>query len=175
MEKTLRSIDGNPNLVITDSQVFGFVSKIVPKEIPLTSFSIVMARLRGDFDNYMKGTPHLSQLKDGDKVLLLESCTHHSTCDDIGRVKIPRWLGECTGARLEVDVSSGRDFPEDLARYKLIVQCGGCMLNRREMLSRLQAAAGQGVPVTNYGMCISYAKGVFDRVMSPFRKELENL
>ena len=171
----LRVLGRKPDLVICDSQVVDLMVRETPPDVPCTTFSILFSRLKGDIRLFAAGTGAIGKLKDGDRILIAEACTHHAADDDIGRVKIPRWLGECTGAHLEVDVSSGRDFPEDLARYKLIVQCGGCMLNRREMLSRLQAAAGQGVPVTNYGMCISYAKGVFERVMSPFRVELENL
>ena len=173
--RSLGLLRRKPDLVVCDSQAVDLVVRETPEDVPCTTFSILFARLKGDMRLLAAGTKAIGKLKDGDRILIAEACTHHASDDDIGRVKIPRWLAECTGARLEVDVSSGRDFPEDLARYKLVVQCGGCMLNRREMLTRLQAAAGAGVPVTNYGMCISYARGVFDRVMSPFRKELENL
>ncbi|MBQ9503235.1 MAG: [Lentisphaeria bacterium] len=170
----LKSLNRRPDLVICDSQVVDLMVRDTPPDVPCTTFSILFSRLKGDIRLFAAGTKAIDELRDGDRILIAEACTHHASGDDIGRVKIPRWLRECTGARLEVDVSAGRDFPGDLARYKLVVQCGGCMLNRREMLSRLQAAAKEGVPVTNYGMCISYAKGVFDRVMSPFRSDLES-
>ena len=157
----------NPALIVTDSQVFGYVSKIVPQDIPLTSFSIVMARLRGDFDNYVKGTPHLSHLKDGDTVLLLESCTHHSTCEDIGRVKIPRIIRQRVGESVTFDIRAGKDFPENLRSYDLIIHCGACMFNRRMMLSRISKAQQQGVPITNYGLAIAHLQGILPHVALP--------
>ena len=159
-----------PALVVTDSQVFGYVSKIVPPEIPLTSFSIVMARLRGDFDHYMKGTPHLSQLKDGDTVLLLESCTHHSTCEDIGRVKLPRMILKYTGKDIHFEYVAGLapiDHPE---KYAMAIQCGGCMSTRKQLLNRTNLFVNQGVPISNYGMALAYMNGIFERVMEPFKK-----
>lgn len=158
-----------PALVVTDSQVFGYVSKIVPQEIPLTSFSIVMARLRGDFDNYVKGTPHLSRLQDGDTVLLLESCTHHSTCEDIGRVKLPRMILSFTGKNVKFEYVAGLapiDHPE---RYAMAIQCGGCMSTRKQLLNRTNLFVNQGIPISNYGMALAYMNGIFDRVMAPFR------
>ena len=158
-----------PALIVTDSQVFGFVSKIVPQEIPLTSFSIVMARLRGDFDNYVKGTPHLSQLKDGDTVLLLESCTHHSTCEDIGRVKLPRMILKYTGKDIHFEYVAGLapiDHPE---RYAMAIQCGGCMSTRKQLLNRTNLFVNLGIPISNYGMALAYMNGIFERVMAPFR------
>lgn len=157
-----------PALVVTDSQVFGVVSKIVPPTIPLTSFSIVMARLRGDFDNYTKGTPHLSQLKDGDTVLLLESCTHHSTCDDIGRVKLPRMILKFTGKDIRFEYVSGLSHIPDPKKYAMAIQCGGCMSTRKQILNRTNPFVNQGIPISNYGMALAYMNGIFERVMQPF-------
>ena len=157
-----------PALVITDSQVFGFVSQIVPQEIPLTSFSIVMARLRGDFDNYVKGTPHLSQLKDGDIVLLLESCTHHSTCDDIGRVKLPRLILKYTGKDIRFEYVAGLSPIDHPERYAMAIQCGGCMSTRKQLINRTNLFVNQNIPISNYGMALAYMNGIFERVMSPF-------
>ena len=159
-----------PALIVTDSQVFGFVSKIVPADIPLTSFSIVMARLRGDFDNYVKGTPKLSELKDGDTVLLLESCTHHSTCDDIGRVKLPRMILHFTGTDIRFDYVSGLSPIAHPEKYALAIQCGGCMSTRKQLLNRTNLFVNQGIPISNYGMALAYMNGIFDRVMQPFMK-----
>lgn len=158
-----------PALVVTDSQVFGFVSKIVPPKIPLTSFSIVMARLRGDFDNYVKGTPHLSQLKDGDTVLLLESCTHHSTCEDIGRVKLPRMILKFTGKDIRFEYVAGLAPIMEPERYAMAIQCGGCMSTRKQLLNRTNLFVNQGISISNYGMALAYMNGIFDRVMQPFR------
>ena len=157
-----------PALIVTDSQVFGFVSKIVPQEIPLTSFSIVMARLRGDFDNYMKGTPYLSQLKDGDKVLLLESCTHHSTCEDIGRVKLPRMILQFTGKDIQFEYVAGLAPIPEVKKYAMAIQCGGCMSTRKQLLNRTNLFVNQGIPISNYGMALAYMNGIFNRVMRPF-------
>ena len=159
-----------PALIVTDSQVFGFVSKIVPADIPLTSFSIVMARLRGDFDNYVKGTPKLSELKDGDTVLLLESCTHHSTCDDIGRVKLPRMILHFTGKDIRFEYVSGLSPIANPEKYALAIQCGGCMSTRKQLLNRTNLFVNQGIPISNYGMALAYMNGIFDRVMQPFMK-----
>ena len=159
-----------PALIVTDSQVFGFVSKIVPTDIPLTSFSIVMARLRGDFDNYVKGTPKLSELKDGDTVLLLESCTHHSTCDDIGRVKLPRMILSFTGKDIRFDYVSGLSPIANPKKYALAIQCGGCMSTRKQLLNRTNLFVNQDIPISNYGMALAYINGIFDRVMQPFMK-----
>ena len=158
-----------PALIVTDSQVFGFVSKIVPQEIPLTSFSIVMARLRGDFDNYVKGTPHLSQLKDGDTILLLESCTHHSTCEDIGRVKLPRMILKFTGKDIHFEYVAGLAPIEHPEKYAMAIQCGGCMSTRKQLLNRTNLFVNQGIPISNYGMALAYMNGIFERVMEPFK------
>ena len=158
-----------PALIVTDSQVFGFVSKIVPADIPLTSFSIVMARLRGDFDNYVKGTPHLSQLKDGDTVLLLESCTHHSTCEDIGRVKLPRMILKYTGKEIHFEYVAGLSPIEHPEKYAMAIQCGGCMSTRKQLLNRTNLFVNQGIPISNYGMALAYMNGIFERVMEVFK------
>ena len=158
-----------PALVVTDSQVFGYVSKIVPNDIPLTSFSIVMARLRGDFDNYVKGTPHLSELKDGDTVLLLESCTHHSTCEDIGRVKLPRMILRFTGKDIKFEYVAGLSPIANPEKYAMAIQCGGCMSTRKQLLNRTNLFVNQGIPISNYGMALAYMNGIFERVMEPFR------
>jgi len=158
-----------PALAVTDSQVFVKADASIPKDIPLTSFSILLARFKGDFDNYLKGTPKISELKDGDRVLLLESCTHHVACDDIGRTKIPRWISGYTGKKLEYDVVAGLDIlPRPITGYSLVVQCGGCMITRRQLFNRLQPAIKAGVPVTNYGMAIAYVQGIYDRAIAPF-------
>ena len=158
-----------PALVVTDSQVFGMVSKIVPPEVPLTSFSIVMARLRGDFEHYRQGTPHLSELKDGDSVLLLESCTHHSTCDDIGRVKLPRMILKFTGKDIHFEYVSGLAPISKPEKYAMAIQCGGCMSTRKQLLNRTNLFVNQGIPISNYGMALAYMNGIFDRVMQPFQ------
>ena len=159
-----------PALVVTDSQAFDFVSKLVPEDVPLTGFSIIFARMKGDFDAYMKGTPKLSDLKDGDKILMLESCTHQVTCDDIGRVKLPNWIKKFSAKNIEFDFISGiAPLPADLSTYALIVQCGGCMVTRKQVVNRIKMAAQQGVAVTNYGLAIAYLNGIFDRVTEPMR------
>ena len=154
--------------MVTDSQAFEKVSKIVPDDVPLTSFSILFARLKGDLAELAKGVKVIESLKEGDRVLIAEACSHHPLQDDIGRTKIPRWLQEYTGVKLKIDVVAGRDFPDDLTPYKLIISCGACMFNRQEMLSRIEKAQKAKVPITNYGMVISYIHGIFDRAMRPF-------
>ena len=157
-----------PALVVTDSQAFDFVSKLVPEDVPLTGFSIIFARMNGDFEAYMKGTPKLSTLKDGDKILMLESCTHQLTCDDIGRVKLPNWIKKFSGKKIEFDFISGiAPLPSDLSSYALIIQCGGCMVTRKQVVNRIKMAAQQGVAVTNYGLAIAYLNGIFERVTAP--------
>ena len=157
-----------PALVVTDSQAFEKVSKIVPPEVPLTSFSILFARLKGDLYELAKGVESISSLKEGDNILIAESCSHHPLKDDIGREKIPRWLQQYTGVKLNIEVISGRDFPEDITKYKLIIHCAGCMFNRQQMLSRIEKAKKAHIPITNYGMVISYIHGIFARAMKPF-------
>lgn len=165
----LRKTNIKPKLAITDSQIFLQASASIPPEIPLTGFSVLLARYKGDFDNYLKGTPQLSKLKDGDKVLILESCSHHVSCDDIGRVKIPRWLSDFTGKKLDYTVVSGLDnIPGEITNYAIVIQCGGCVLTRKQIISRLKPAVDAGVPVTNYGMAIAYIQGIYDRAIKPF-------
>jgi [FeFe] hydrogenase H-cluster maturation GTPase HydF len=164
-----------PALAITDSQVFVKADASIPAEIPLTSFSIMLARFKGDFENYLKGTPKISDLKDGDRVLLLESCTHHVACDDIGRTKIPRWITNFTGKKIEYDVVAGLDaLPRPVNEYSLVIQCGGCMITRRQLHNRLQSAIKAGIPVTNYGMAIAYVQGIYKRAIAPFVKNEED-
>ena len=164
-----------PSLAITDSQVFVKADASIPRDVPLTSFSIMLARFKGDFDNYLKGTPKISELKDNDRVLLLESCTHHVSCDDIGRTKIPRWITNFTGKRIEYDVVAGLDvLPRSISDYSLVIQCGGCMITRKQLHNRLQAAIKAGVPVTNYGMAIAYVQGIYKRAIAPFVKGEQN-
>lgn len=161
-----------PALVVTDSQVFAKADASIPPGIPLTSFSIMLARYKGDFENYLKGTPSISELKDGDRVLLLESCTHHVSCDDIGRTKIPRWINNFTGKNIVYDMVAGLDIlPRPISEYSLVIQCGGCMITRKQLYNRLQAAVDAGVPVTNYGMAIAYVQGIYKRAIAPFVKE----
>jgi len=163
-----------PALAVTDSQVFVKADASIPKDIPLTSFSIMLARFKGDFESYLKGTPKISELKDGDRILLLESCTHHVACDDIGRTKIPRWITNFTGKKLGFDVVAGLDSPpRPIADYSLVIQCGGCMITRKQIHNRLLPAIRAGVPVTNYGMAIAYVMGIYDRAVAPFVKNHE--
>ncbi|HIZ85849.1 MAG TPA: [FeFe] hydrogenase H-cluster maturation GTPase HydF [Candidatus Coprenecus stercoravium] len=159
------------DLVVTDSQAFGEVAEAVPGEIPLTSFSMLLARSKGCFKEYCEGTPRISSLKDGDRILILESCTHHASCDDIGRVRIPALMRKFTGKTLAFDVVGGLDTVErPVKEYALVLQCGGCMITRRQLFSRLLPAIESGVPVTNYGMAISYMKGIYDRALKPLLK-----
>jgi len=170
----LKRMDPKPVLVITDSQVFPKADAAIPKEIMLTSFSIVLAQQKGDFDHYLKGTPFISRLKDGDKVLILESCTHHVSCDDIGRVKIPRWLSNFTGKKLDFKVVSGLNpIPGDIRQFAMVIQCGGCMITRKQLMNRLKPAIDAGIPVTNYGMAIAYVHGIYNRAIAPFTKEAQ--
>ncbi len=168
LSETLQSLGKKPSLVITDSQAFAKVSKIVPENIPLTSFSILMARYKGFLESAVKGAAAISTLKDGDSVLIAEGCTHHKQCEDIGTVKLPRWLKSFTGKELEISTASGRDFPEDLSRYSLIIHCGGCMLNEREMNYRRNHSLDSGIPITNYGTAIAYMNGILRRTLEIF-------
>jgi len=163
LKETLNKLGTKPALVITDSQAFEQVNKDTPDDILLTSFSILMARYKGFLDDSVKGVSVLSDLKDGDKVLISEGCTHHRQCDDIGTVKLPRWLKEFTGKNLIIETTSGREFPEDISSYGLIIHCGGCMLNEREMEYRRKCADDAGVPFTNYGITIAYMNGILKR------------
>ncbi len=164
----LSLLNRRPDVAICDSQAILNVSADVPKEVPCTTFSILFARQKGDLAASAAGAAVIEQLQPGDRVLIAECCSHHPLQDDIGRVKIPRWLRQYIGGDLDISLSAGRDYPEDLERFRLIIHCGGCMLTRREMLSRLRKAAAAGVPVTNYGLAISVTQGVIRRVLSPF-------
>ena len=171
----LKKMSPKPVLAITDSQVFPKADASIPKEIPLTSFSIVLARQKGDFVHYLQGTPHLGKLRDGDRVLILESCTHHVSCDDIGRVKIPRWLSNFSGKKLEFEAVAGLNaIPRPITDYAIVIQCGGCMITRKQIHSRLKPAIDAGIPVTNYGMAIAYMHGIYNRAITPFTKERED-
>jgi [FeFe] hydrogenase H-cluster maturation GTPase HydF len=161
-----------PDIAICDSQAILKVSADVPKEVPCTTFSILFARQKGDLATAAAGAAVIETLKPGDKVLIAEACAHHPLQDDIGRVKIPRWLRQYVGGDLTVDVSAGRDYPDHLGQYRLIIHCGGCTMTRREMLSRIHRAREAGVPVTNYGMAISFTQGVIRRVLAPFPSAL---
>ena len=157
-----------PDIVVTDSQAFLKVAADVPRDVNLTSFSILFARFKGDLAEQVRGTMAIESLKTGDKVLICESCTHHPIADDIGRVKIPRWLTQYVGGKLDFDFYAGRDFPDNITDYKLIIHCGACMWNRRAMLSRIIRAKECHVPITNYGLCIAYSLGIFERALKPF-------
>lgn len=164
-----KNINIKPKIVITDSQVFKKVEEIIPKDIMLTGFSVLLAHLKGDFEEYLKGTPKISGLKDGDRILLLESCTHTSTCDDIGRVKIPKWINDFTKKNLEYDIVAGLDkLSRPIEDYALVIQCGGCMITQKQLANRLRNAKNQNIPITNYGMAIAYLQGVYDRAIKPF-------
>lgn len=168
LEEALKVLNKKPDLVITDSQVFGKVNDILPEDVPLTSFSILMARYKGDLEEIIKGAEVIDMLKDGDKVLIAEACTHHTMDEDIGRIKIPNWLRKKTGADLDITVKTGKDFEDDLSKYKLIIHCGACMFNRKQMLSRIEEAKKSGTAITNYGVCIAHLKGILPRVTSMF-------
>jgi [FeFe] hydrogenase H-cluster maturation GTPase HydF len=165
----IRKMNPRPVLAITDSQVFPKADASIPRDILLTSFSIILARQKGDFQNYLKGTPKISELKEGDRILIMESCTHHVSCDDIGRIKIPRWLGNFTGKELNYDTVSGLNkIPRPIADYAMVIQCGGCMITRKQIINRLKPAIDAGIPVTNYGMAIAYVHGIYNRAIAPF-------
>jgi len=169
----LSMLNQRPDVAICDSQMVLKMVADTPTEIPCTTFSILFARLKGDLRKFAMGAAAIDRLEPGDKVLIAESCSHHALEDDIGRVKIPRWLRQYVGVDVEIDVFSGRDFPDNLADYKLAVQCGGCMQNRREVLSRIEKCESAGVPITNYGLCIAQTQGVLKRVLSPFPAALD--
>ena len=168
LKTALQGLNAPPKLVVTDSQVFGKVAQIVPESVPLTSFSILMARYKGDLALTVAGAAAVRNLKDGDRVLIAEGCTHHRQCEDIGTVKIPRWLAESTGRTLQYDFCSGVEFPEDLTPYALVVHCGGCTLNPKEMAARQRLAVDQAVPITNYGVLIAAVHGILPRTLQPF-------
>ena len=159
----LDGTDKKISLVITDSQAFEYVAGIVPRDIRLTSFSILMARYKGLLEDSLKGVRAVENLQDGDKILISEGCTHHRQCGDIGTVKIPGWLKKHTGKDLVIETSSGTGFPEDLSGYAMVIHCGGCMLNEREMRYRMKCAKDQNIPMTNYGLVIAYMKGILER------------
>lgn len=168
LKETLERLGTKPSLVITDSQAFFKAAADTPKDIPLTSFSILFARHKGDLAELVKGARAVERLKDGDRVLIAEACTHHQQSDDIGRVKIPRWIRQRTGRHIEFDYSNGFSFPANLTDYSLIVHCGACMLNRRSMLYRIEQAVEAKVPIVNYGVLIAYVQGIFPRAIEPF-------
>jgi len=168
LEDLLTALNRKPDLVITDSQVFNKVNNIIQRDIPLTSFSILMARYKGDLDILVKGAKAINHLKPGDKILIAEACTHHALKNDIGREKLPKWLSEKAGGDLDIKVMAGIDFPENLTQYKLVVHCGGCMFNRKQFLTRLIRASEQGVPITNYGIAIAELNGMLNRVIEVF-------
>jgi len=174
LDGLLRKLEPKPALAVTDSQVFLKVGASVPQDIPLTSFSILLARLKGEFNAYLKGTPAISTLNSGDRILLLESCTHHVSCDDIGRVKIPRWISQFTGKQLHYDVVAGLDeLQRPMTDYSMVIQCGGCMVTQKQLVSRLKPAIEAGIPVSNYGMTIAYVQGIFDRAVKPFKIDMD--
>ena len=174
VDALLKRLSPRPALVICDSQVFKKADASIPEDIPLTSFSTVLARYKGDFESYLKGTPQLSKLENGDKILILESCTHQVSCDDIGRVKIPRWLSTFSGKKLEYVVVAGLNkVPGKISDYSMVIQCGGCMITRKQLINRIKPAIEAGIPVTNYGMAIAYVHGIYQRAVAPFVK-LEN-
>ncbi|MDD5259437.1 MAG: [FeFe] hydrogenase H-cluster maturation GTPase HydF [bacterium] len=169
----LANLQNPPDLVVCDSQVVLKMAADTPPNIKCTTFSILFARQRSDLVEAARGVSTIKKLKAGDKVLIAEACSHHPVEDDIARVKIPRWLRQYVGGDLQIDVSAGHDFPENLREYKLIIHCGGCMINKRQMFSRIQQAQAQGVPITNYGLCISLVHGVLERVLEPFPAALK--
>jgi [FeFe] hydrogenase H-cluster maturation GTPase HydF len=158
-----------PAIAVTDSKIFSLADSLIPADVPLTSFSILLARLKGDFDSYIKGTPKIAELKDGDRVLILESCTHHVSCEDIGRVKIPTWIRNFTSKELEFDFVAGLDkLPRAITDYALVIQCGGCMITPKQLKSRLLPAIEAGIPITNFGMAIAYVQGIYNRAVAVF-------
>ena len=168
LEATLKNLGKKPVMVVTDSQVFAHVSKIVPADIPLTSFSILFARYKGNLELAVRGVAALKSLKDDDTVLIAEGCTHHRQCNDIGTVKIPNWILQNTGKKINFEFTSGTEFPVELGKYAMVVHCGGCMLNEREMKYRLRCAEDDGIPITNYGILIAYVTGILKRSVALF-------
>jgi len=166
------SLGVKPALVITDSQAFGYVSSVIPQSIPLTGFSILLAQMKTNFNEYLQGTPNLAKLNDGDKVLILESCTHHISCEDIGRYKLPKWISEFTGKNITYEMVAGFDNMQyDISQYAMVIQCGGCVVTRKQLNNRLKPAIEAGIPVSNYGMAIAFMNGIFDRAVEPFIKK----
>ena len=173
LKGALERLSRPPALVVTDSQAFLEVGRDTPENVPLTSFSILFARFKGDLGEFVRGTCAIDKLKPGDRVLVAEACSHHPLSDDIGRVKIPRWLNQYAGGELDFSTVQGHDFPEDLSQYKLVIHCGACMWNRREVLSRIMRCQELGVPITNYGLTIAFTLGIFERALKPFPDALE--
>ena len=173
LRESLSRFNKPPKLVVTDSQAFLKVAADTPPEIPLTSFSILFARFQGDLNEMVRGAMAIDNLKTGDKVLIAEACSHHPIGEDIGTVKIPRWLTQYVGGKLQIDNLRGHDFPENISEYKIIIHCGACMWNRREMLSRIMKAKEAGIPITNYGLTIAYSLGIFERALQPFPAALQ--
>ena len=171
--EALGKLNEAPKLVVTDSQAIEQVAQDVPENIPLTTFSILMARNKGELKKFMSGINELDKLSDGDRILISEACTHHAQKDDIGRVKIPRWLKNYSKKKLEIDIAAGKDYPDDLSQYKLIIHCGACMITRTEMQSRIKEAELNGIPIVNYGMIISYMNGAIPRVLQPLSQSLK--
>ena len=167
-EKALSKLAAPPRLVVTDSQVFGLINKLTPRDVPLTSFSVLMARYKGILPAALSGAAKLDSLSDGDRVLISESCTHKKQCDDIGTVKLPKWISEYSGKDIVFEFSSGKGFPSDLSPYSLIVQCGGCMITEREVKERYRLAERSGVPITNYGTAIAKMNGILPRISELF-------
>jgi len=168
LELTLDNMKSLPSLVVSDAQVFEQVARVTPAQVPLTAFSILLARLKGDLVAQARAAVTIDSLHPGDKVLIAETCTHHPIEEDIGRVKIPRWLNQYLGGEIEFTHVRGRDFPQDLSSYKLVIHCGACMWNRQEMLSRIRECRQQGIPITNYGIVIAFAQGILERALQPF-------
>jgi [FeFe] hydrogenase H-cluster maturation GTPase HydF len=168
LRNALGRLNAPPKLIVTDSQAFLKVAADTPRDVPLTSFSILMARFKGDLLAQVQGTLAIDSLRRDDRVLIAEACTHHPIGEDIGRVKIPRWLTQYTGVKLQFEHVQGHDFPADISPYKLVVHCGACMWNRREMLGRVLRCQQAGVPITNYGLTIAYSLGIFARALEPF-------
>lgn len=170
LQDALKKLGTKPKYVVTDSQAFEKVSAIVPKDIMLTSFSILFARYKGNLETAVRGAASIDKLKDGDSILISEGCTHHRQCDDIGTVKLPRWLKKHTGKEISIDFTSGTEFPDDLSKYSLIIHCGACMLNEREVRYRYRCAEESGIPITNYGTAIAYMNGILKRSVEPFEE-----
>ena len=175
LKRTLSMLAVKPALIITDSQAFGRVARDVPADIPLTSFSILFARYKGDLPSLGRGAAALARLQDGDKVIIAEGCTHHRQCGDIGAVKIPRWVEQFSGAKPVYTFTSGGEFPADLSSYRLVIHCGGCMLNEKEMAHRMEVAAAAGVPMVNYGVAIAHMHGILKKSLEPFPEALRIL
>jgi len=171
--KALKNLKKPPALVVTDSQAFKQVAAIIPESIPLTSFSIIYARFKGDLAEMAAGARTIDALADGDKILIAEACSHHPVEGDIGRIKLPQWLADHTKRKLDIKVVAGRDYPDDLGSYKLVIHCGGCVFNRRELLARIEKAKQARVPITNYGLAIAFLHGILERALRPFGQEIK--